>query len=167
MLDPPAIINGVIIIIFGAAILSVVKVVWTWLWSRPGEFWSNLGKGWAGPTSVLALIVGLIALVYRPSTTDRMMLIHCHQTFHTIQQNNGKIPQKITFKPSRDCDPGKFYPKEWRRTASLIGTTIAGGFSEYQIDTDPEQPSISFFGPHQAADGSEASVDFIAFRLGE
>lgn len=48
--------------VIGMVIVGAGKVAWTWLTSRPGEFWKNLLSRWEAVVAVLALFVALTAL---------------------------------------------------------------------------------------------------------
>lgn len=89
------------------------------------------------------------------------------QTSFTVSPNppGKKIPVRFE---KTDCGGIDLPQKDWTYTATLVGTDICGGFSEYWIDLSRIYPTITFFEPAtRFCDGtSSARVDVIAVHNG-
>jgi hypothetical protein len=89
-------------------------------------------------------------------------MIPCYKKFSTVGATN---PLTVDFDLGTDCQGAM--PKDgWTYTATLLGTTICGGFGEYVISPDPKKPSIKFFfgaGPFCPGANSEVWVHYIGF----
>ncbi|MCK1354632.1 hypothetical protein IVB56_27175 [Bradyrhizobium sp. CW7] len=89
-------------------------------------------------------------------------MIPCYKKFSTVGATN---PLVVDFDLKMDCQDAM--PKDgWTYTATLLGTTICGGYGEYIISADPKKPSIKFFfgvGPFCPSTGSEVWLHYIGF----
>ncbi len=84
-------------------------------------------------------------------------MLSCHKQFAV----NGGTQIDVIF-TSADCQNVR--PTQgWTYTASLIGTDICGGFTEYEISPDPFNPVIRFFGNFHSGCTSSATVQWIGF----
>ncbi len=78
-------------------------------------------------------------LIANRTTETKIGVLDCHK-FFTVDD---KPSQTISFLPA-DC--GNVQPEaKWTYAPSLVGTTIAEGFTEYEIDPNPLNPTIKFY----------------------